>query len=77
MRDCDLIEVTQSSAGTINGTYVRTGYMASTWKHPKEERAIFFAGSATEWRLGYIGHQNTTDYFLKGTNCISKYFIVK
>ena len=39
----------------------------STWKHPKEDRAIFYAGSATEWRLGKKGHQNTNDYYFKGT----------
>ena len=46
----------------------------STWKHPNKDSIIFYAGSATEWRLGKKGHQNTNDYYFKGTYYISKYF---
>ena len=79
MHDCEFIEVTQSSDSEDNGLYVRTDDRASTptknstWKHPNEDRAIFYAGSATEWRLGTKGHQNTNDYWFKGTYYISKY----
>ena len=77
MHDCKFIEVTQSYA-SMNGLYLRTDNRASTptknstWKHPNEDRAIFFAGSATEWRLGTKGDQNTNDYYFKGTYYISK-----
>ena len=79
MRDCEFIEVTQSSDSVDNGLYVRTDDRASTptknttWKHQKRNIIIFYAGSATEWRLGIKGHQNTNDYYFKGTYCISKY----
>ena len=79
MRDCEFIEVTQSRYASMNGLYVRTDDRASTptksstWKHQKEDRAIFSAESATEWRLGKKGHQNTNDYYYKGTYYISKY----
>ena len=79
MRDCEFIEVTQSSDSEDNGIYVRTDDRASTptknstWKHQKEDRIIFYAGSATEWRLGTKEHQNTNDYYFKGTYYISKY----
>ena len=79
MHDCKFIEVTQSSYASMNGLYVRTDNRASTptknstWKHPNEDRAIFFAGSATEWRLGKREHQNTNNYYFKGTYYISKY----
>ena len=78
MHECVFIEVTQSSYSEDNGLYVRTDDRASTptksstWKHQKEDRAIFYIGSATEWRLGKKGHQNTNDYYYKGTYCISK-----
>ena len=58
MRDCEFIEVTQSSDSEDNGIYVRTDdrvstpTKSSTWKHPNEDRSIFYAESATEWRLG-------------------------
>ena len=77
MHDCDFIEVKSRSA-TMNGLYVRTDDRASTptknstWKHQKEDRAIFYIGSATEWRLGKKWHQNTNVYYYKGTYCISK-----
>ena len=80
MHDCDFIEVTQSRHDDMNGLYVRTDDRASTptknsiWKHQKEDRIIFYAGSATEWRLGTKWHQNNNYYFYKGTYCISKYF---
>ena len=73
MRDCEFIEVTQSSDSEDNGIYVRTDDRASTptksstWKHQKEDRIIFYAESATEWRLGKKEHQNTDDYYFKGT----------
>ena len=82
VHDCEFIEVTQSSDSADNGIYVRTDDRAltptksSTWKHPNEDRAIFNAESATEWRLGTEGHQNTNDYYFKGTYCISKYFFL-
>ena len=78
MRDCEFIEVTQSSDSEDNGIYVRTDdrvstpTKSSTWKHQKEDRAIFYFGSETEWRLGEKGHQNTNNYLYKGTYCISK-----
>ena len=55
MHECVFIEVTQSSDSADNGIYVRTDDRASTptknstWKHPNEDRAIFYAESATEW----------------------------
>ena len=74
MRDCEFIEVTQSKYSQDNGIYVRTDDRASTptknstWKHPKEDRIIFYAGSATEWRLGEKSDQNTKyGYRFKGT----------
>ena len=79
MHDCKFIEVSQSFDSATNGIYVRTDDRASTptknstWKHPNEDRAIFYAESATEWRLGKKGHQNTNDYYFKGTYYISKY----
>ena len=79
MHNCDFIEVTQSSDSEDNGIYVQTDDRASTptksstWKHPNEDRIIFYAGSAAEWRLGTKGHQNTNNYYFKGTYYISKY----
>ena len=101
MHDCDFIEVTQSSDSADNGIYVRTDDRASTptknstWKHPNEDRIIFYAATGyhygegsddedgegsgfdygegsgyeyvEEWRLGTKGHQNTNDYYFKGT----------
>ena len=78
MHECVFIEVTQSSDNEDNGLYVRTDDRASnptnssTWKHPNEDRAIFYDGSATEWRLGTKGPQNTGDYYFKGTYYNSK-----
>ena len=73
MHDCEFIEVKSSSA-TTNGLYVRTDDRVSTptksptWKHPNEDRPIFYAESATEWRLGTKGDQNTRNgYRFKGT----------
>ena len=68
MHDCEFIEVTQSSDSPDNGIYVRTDDRASTpnknstWKHPNEDRAIFYAESATEWRLGTKWDQNNKYY---------------
>ena len=79
MHECEFIEVTQSSDSGDNGLYMRTDDRASTptkdstWKHQKEDRIIFYAGNAAEWRLGKKGHLNTDDYYFKGTYCISKY----
>ena len=80
VHDCKFIEVTQGIYG--NGIYVRTDDRASTptknstWKHPNKNIIIFYAESATEWQLGAKEHQNTNDYFYKGTYCISKYFFL-
>ena len=79
MHDCEFIEVTQSSDSEDNGIYVRTDdrvsipTKSSTWKHPNEDRVIFHAESATEWRLGTKEQQNTNDYYYKGTYYMSKY----
>ena len=79
MHDCKFIEVSQSSDSDTNGIYVWTDDRASTptknstWKHTNKDRIIFYAGNATEWRLGKKEHQNTSDYYFKGTYYISKY----
>ena len=73
MHDCKFIDVSQSSDSEDNGIYVRTDDRASTptknstWKHPNEDRIIFNAGSATEWQVGRKRHQNTNDYYFKGS----------
>ena len=80
MHDCKIIEVTRPNGDSSSvGLYVRTDDRASTptknstWKHPNKDRAIFYAGNATEWRLGKKGHQNTDNYYFKGKYRISKY----
>ena len=74
MHECVFIEVTQSWDSRDNGIYVPTDdrvstpTKSSTWKHPNEDRSIFYAESATEWRLGTKGDQNTRNgYQFKGT----------
>ena len=80
MHDCDFIEVTQSSDSADNGIYVRTDDRASTptksstWKHPNKDRIIFYAGGATEWRLGKKEHHITNSFIFKGIYVL--YFII-
>ena len=85
VQNCDYIEVTGSNNSLDNGVYVRTDDRASAptkktlWSKPTnddtEQRLIFYAGSAEEWRLGKPDWQDTDNnfYYFTSTYCISKY----
>ena len=82
MPECEFIEVTQSSDSMDKVLFVRTDDKTSTptknstWKHPNEDVIIFYAGSATEWRLGRKRHQNTDNYYFKGAHTHSFLYLL-
>ena len=76
VHECEFIEVTVQGSNKL--FFVRNDDIASaptknsTWKFQRNEKFpedlfISYGGSATEWRLGNKEHQNTDDYYFKGT----------